>query len=275
METRQKHVIYTIFTEPQPLPCVLVFAGHDPTGGAGLQADIEALAANGCHALPILTTLTIQDTRNVLKIEPLSAEFVQEQADTVLADIPVAAFKIGLLGSVAIIETVKNIISRYPNVPVVFDPILAAGGGKNFTNQDVRQAMMELLLPLTTLLTPNSQEARLLTDSGTDLDNTAKLLLNQGCRYILITGTHEYTPEVVNVLYGEGRVLSRTHWPRLAGSYHGSGCTLASAIAAKLARGEDILTATQSAQAYAWQTLQRGYQPGRGQALPNRLFFTG
>lgn len=273
METRQKHIIYTVFTEPQPLPCVLVFAGHDATGGAGLQADIEALAANGCHALPILTSLTIQDTRNVLKIEPLSPELVREQADTVLADIPVAAFKIGLLGSQPIIDTVKNILIRYPNIPVIFDPILAAGGGKNLTDQEVRNAMKELL-PLTTLLTPNSQEARALTDSGKDLDTTAKILLDQGCKYILITGTHEHTPEVVNILYGEGRVLSRTHWPRLAGSYHGSGCTLASAIAARLARGEDILTATQAAQAYAWQTLQRGYQPGRGQALPNRLFMS-
>ncbi len=274
METRQKHTIYTVFTEPQPLPCVLVFAGHDPTGGAGLQADIEALAANACHALPILTSLTIQDTRNVLKIEPLSADLIREQADTVLADIPVAAFKIGLLGSVQIIEAVKNILMRYPNIPVIFDPILAAGGGKNLTDQDIRQAMKELLLPLTTLLTPNSQEARLLTESGKDLDTTAKILLDQGCKYVLITGTHEHTPEVVNILYGEGRVLSRTHWARLAGSYHGSGCTLASAIAARLARGEDMLTATQAAQAYSWQTLQRGYQPGRGQALPNRLFLS-
>jgi hydroxymethylpyrimidine/phosphomethylpyrimidine kinase len=274
MDIRQKHIIYTVFTEPQPLPCVLVFAGHDATGGAGLQADIEALAANGCHALPVLTCVTIQDTRNILKIEPLSVELIREQADTILADIPVAAFKIGLLGNVPIIETVKQIISRYPNVPVIFDPILAAGGGKNLTDQEIHQAMKELLLPVTTLLTPNSQEARILMDSTKDLDNTAKLLLNQGCKYVLITGTHEHTPEVVNILYGEGRVLSRTHWPRLAGSYHGSGCTLASAIAARLAKGEDILTATQAAQAYSWQTLQRGYQPGRGQALPNRLFFS-
>jgi hydroxymethylpyrimidine/phosphomethylpyrimidine kinase len=273
METRQKH-IYTVFTEPQPLPCVLVFAGHDPTGGAGLQADIEALAANGCHALPILTSLTIQDTRNVLKIEPLSANLVREQADTVLADIPVAAFKIGLLGSIQIIDVVKHILTRYPNIPVIFDPILAAGGGKNLVDQDIKQAMKELLFPLTTLLTPNSQEARSLTEGGKDLDTTAKLLLDQGCKYVLITGTHEHTPEVVNILYGEGRILSRTHWSRLAGSYHGSGCTLASTIAARLARGEDILTATQAAQAYAWQTLQRGYQPGRGQALPNRLFLS-
>lgn len=271
MEIQQKHVIYTIFTEPRPLPCVLVFAGHDPTGGAGVQADIEALAANECHALPIVTSLTVQDTRNVLKVEPLSANFIREQTETVLADIPVAAFKIGLLGSLSIIEVVKHILCRYPTIPVVLDPILAAGGGKNLADQEIKQAMRELLFPLTTLLTPNSQEARALAESGKDLDSTAKLLLDQGCKYVLITGTHEHTPEVVNILYGEGRVLSRTHWPRLAGSYHGSGCTLASAIAARLARGEDVLTATQAAQAYSWQTLQRGYQPGRGQALPNRL----
>jgi hydroxymethylpyrimidine/phosphomethylpyrimidine kinase len=135
-------------------------------------------------------------------------------------------------------------------------------------------------LPQTTILTPNSTEARRLADVDDDADDEAPelaacaaRLIAQGCEYVLVTGTHEPTPKVVNTLYGKDGVVRTDSWPRLPGSYHGSGCTLASAIAAMLANGLDLDEAVREAQEYTWQTLAKAYRPGMGQWLPDRLFW--
>ncbi len=252
-------------------PIVLVFAGNDPSGGAGLCADIQALASQGCHAAPVVTCITTQDTRNVLESLPLSGALVAAQAEAVLADIRVAACKIGLLGSVEIVEAVQQVLLKYPHLPVILDPVLVAGGGKSFSNGNVCETIIKKLLPLTQIITPNSLEARTLTGTTQSLDAAAAQLIDYGCQYVCITGTHEDTPTVENTLYcHEKRVKSWT-WTRLPHSYHGSGCTFAASLAGLLAQGKDMLTAVYEAQHYTWTTLQRGYQPGHGQALPNRL----
>ncbi len=252
-------------------PIVLIFAGNDPSGGAGLCADIQALASQGCHAAPVITCITTQDTRNVLENIPLSAEKVAAQAEAVLNDIPIAACKIGLLGHVEIVEAVQQVLLKYPQLPVILDPVLAAGGGQSLTQGDVRSALINKLLPLTHIITPNSQEARTLAASTKSLDDAAAQLMDYGCQYVCITGTHENTPLVVNTLYGQGQQLQSWTWRRLPQTYHGSGCTFASSLAGLLAQGKDMLTAVYAAQDYTWTSLQRGYLPGHGQALPNRL----
>lgn len=217
--------------EPIPTPAapvVMTLAGHDPTGGAGIQADIEAIASQGCHPVSVITCLTVQDTRNVQRIEPVADYLIEQQAETVLADMPVAAFKIGLLGSVAVVEAVHRILLQAPDVPVILDPILAAGGGKNLSSDSLIEAIREYLLPLTTLLTPNVPEAANLAMSGASQDEQALSLLDQGCTYVLLTGTHAETERVENALYGEGKRLRTWAWERLPETYHGSGCTLAS-----------------------------------------------
>jgi len=162
-------------------------------------------------------------------------------------------------------------------VPLVFFPVLASGRGEELATEDMIEAMREMLIPQTTIITPNSLEARRLADDGSDgersLEDCAKRLLEMGCEYVLITGTHENTPQVVNTLYGEQGVIRSDSWPRLPGSYHGSGCTLASAIAATLANGLDIPEAVREAQEYTWQTLNAGFRPGMGQHIPDRLFW--
>src|SRR5256885_1731236 len=176
-------------------PIVLAFSAADPTGGAGVQADLLTLASMGCHALSVIT------------------------------------------------------------------------------------AMCELLLPQTTILTPNSREARrLVQGDGEDddelaLPGAAEKLLSLGCEYVLITGTHENTPQVVNTLYGPEGVVRSDSWERLPGSYHGSGCTLAAAIAATLANGLELPEAVREAQEYTWQTLNAGFRPGMGQYIPDRFFW--
>lgn len=257
-----------------PPPLVLSFAATDPTGGAGLQADLLAVSALGCHGLSVVTAVTVQDTSGVEGVLPLEASWITEQARTLLEDMPVAAFKIGVLGSVEALIAVAEVIADYPDVPVVLDPVLASGRGDAFGGEEVTEALGQVLLPLTHILTPNSIEARALAAEGQDnvpLDECARRLVSAGADYVLITGTHEATAQVSNVLYGTYGPVRRDAWPRLPGSYHGSGCTLASAIAACLARGMPLEESVREAQQFTWDSLAAGFRPGMGQFIPQRL----
>jgi hydroxymethylpyrimidine/phosphomethylpyrimidine kinase len=263
----------------QPPPIVLSFAASDSTGGAGIQADILTLASMGCHALTVVTAITVQDTAGVDDVMALDPEWVADQARAVLEDMPVHVFKIGLLGSVEIITAIAEVVSDYPNIPLVLDPVLASGRGDELTSDEMVAAMRELLLPQATIITPNSFEARRLAQDDDDdsempdLSQCATRLLHMGCEYVLITGTHENTSQVVNNLYGTTGVVRTDSWDRLPGSYHGSGCTLASAIAASLANGLPLAEGVYEAQEYTWQSLKAGFRPGMGQYLPDRLFW--
>lgn len=260
-------------------PIVLTFAATDPSCGAGMQADILTIASMGCHPLAVVTGITVQDTSGVDDVQAMDPEWVVDQARTVLEDMPVAAFKIGLLGSIENIAAIAEVISDYPDIPLVFDPVLASGRGDELADEDMLDAMRELLLPQTTILTPNSMEARRLIideDNESDdpaLEQSAKRILELGCEYVLITGTHENTPKVINTLYGERGIVRADTWPRLPGIYHGSGCTLASAIAALLANGLSMEDAVHEAQEYTWEALKYGFRPGMGQHIPDRLFW--
>ena len=260
-------------------PIVLTFAASDPSCGAGMQADILTIASMGCHPLSVVTGITVQDTSGVEDIQAVDTDLVVDQARTVLEDMPVAAFKIGLLGSVDNIAGIAEVISDYPDIPLVFDPVLASGRGDELASEDMLDALRELLLPQTTILTPNSMEARrLVLDEENESDDPslsecAKRILRMGCEYVLITGTHEHTPKVVNTLYGERGQVRSDSWPRLPGIYHGSGCTLASAIAALLANGLSMEEAVREAQEYTWEALKYGFRPGMGQHIPDRLFW--
>jgi hydroxymethylpyrimidine/phosphomethylpyrimidine kinase len=161
---------------------------------------------------------------------------------------------------------------NYPDIPVVLDPVLVAGGGTDLSNQPLLDTIIELLLPCTTVLTPNSEEARKLTGLS-DLNDCGLKLLELGCDAVLITGTHEDTPSVSNQLFYDGRCWETYSWDRLPGSYHGSGCTLAASIAALMAHGLTPLQAVQEAQEYTWNSLNVAYQPGKGQYNPNRFFW--
>jgi hydroxymethylpyrimidine/phosphomethylpyrimidine kinase len=262
---------------PSLPPIVLSFAGTDPTGGAGIQADLLTLSSMGCHAITVVTAITVQDTAGVEDVLPIEADWVSDQARVLLEDMPVAAFKIGMVGSVENCAAIAEVVSDYPDVPLILDPVLTSGRGDEMATEDMIEAMRELLIPQTTIITPNSLEARRLADDGSDeersLDDCAKRILEMGCEYVLITGTHENTPQVVNTLYGQQGVIRSDSWQRLPGSYHGSGCTLASAIAATLANGLDIPEAVREAQEYTWQTLNAGFRPGMGQHIPDRFFW--
>lgn len=259
-------------------PIVLTFAASDPSGGAGLQADILTLSSMGCHPLSVVTAITVQDTLGVEDMLAMDAEWVADQARCVLEDMPVAVFKIGLIGSVENAAAIAEVVADYPDIPLILDPVLASGRGDELATDEMLAALQEMLIPQTTLLTPNSMEARRIAlldgdEEEPDLAQCALRIIDMGCEFVLITGTHENTPQVVNTLYGEGGVLRSDTWQRLPGSYHGSGCTLASAIAASVAHGLNIPEAAKEAQEYTWQTLKAGFRPGMGQYIPDRLFW--
>ena len=245
-------------------PIVLTFAASDPTGGAGLQADLLTLAALGCHPLSVVTGLTVQDTRGVESLEAVASGLVMRQASALLAESKIAAFKAGVLASPDNVRAVAAIAARHPDVPLVVDPVLASGRGDSLASDSVRSALLEALVPRTTVLTPNSVEVERL--------GGAQRLLDLGARYVLVTGTHDDTPEVINRLYDAGGLVREDRWQRLPGSYHGSGCTLASAVAAALANGRGAPQAVREAQEYTWQALAAGFRTGAGQLLPNRFY---
>ncbi|MBS0319260.1 MAG: hydroxymethylpyrimidine/phosphomethylpyrimidine kinase [Proteobacteria bacterium] len=259
-------------------PLVMTFSASDPSGGAGMQADIMTLASMGCHPLSVITAITVQDTMGVEGLSAIEAEWVADQARALLEDMPVDAFKIGVLGSVENIAAIAEIIADYPDVPLILDPVLASGRGDELATDEMTHALRELLLPQTTILTPNSLEARRLAESDDDeqeptLAQCAERLLDAGAETVLITGTHESTPQVVNTLYNKAGVVRVDNWPRLPGQFHGSGCTLASALAAMLANGLEIPDAVREAQDYTWHALAKAFRPGMGQSIPDRLFW--
>ena len=253
-------------------PTVVCFSGHDPCGGAGIQADIETIRSHHCHAATVITCLTAQNTKNVLEIYPQTAENFMYQATTLLDDISPDVFKIGLIGSSALVLAIAALLKEFPNVPVVFDPILSAGGGQNLANELLIHSLRDALLPLTTILTPNVKEVFRLTNS--DAINTGgKTLLEIGCEYVLITGGDESTANVNNYLFHQSSSDQHYSWKRLPERYHGSGCTLAASIASLIAQGIPILEAIADAQEYTWHSLAAAYQSGLDQYNPDRLFW--
>ena len=244
-------------------PAVLACAASDPTGGAGLQADLLTIAALGCHPLSVLTALTVQDTSGVAEIQPIEARLVEAQARSLFAELAVAAIKLGVLGSADNVRALAPLLAAQ-RAPLVVDPVIASARGDALTGDASLAAMEQAIFPLATLATPNLPEAKRL--------GGAPRLLELGCRYVLVTGTHADTPEVVNTLYDKDGVVREDRWRRLPGSYHGSGCTLASAIAALLALGRDLPRAVGEAQEFTWRALEAGFRPGAGQFIPQRFF---
>ena len=255
-------------------PIVMTFSGHDPSGGAGIQADIETLSSQGCLATPIITALTAQDSHDVIEFNAVEASQIIVQARAILEDMPVAAFKIGMLGSADNAQAIHSILQDYPDLPLVLDPVLATGRGTPLGDEQLLEALRLLLLPRTTVLIPNSIEARQLAPEADTLEACALALLDRGTDYVLITGTHEHTPHVVNSLYHANRLLESFTWERLPHSYHGSGCTLAACTAGMLAHGLDPFQAVHEAQEFTWNALQHGYRPGMGQYFPDRMFWS-
>lgn len=270
--------------EPVERPSVLVFAGHDPSGGAGIQADIEAITAQGAHALPIITALTVQDNNQVRAVYPVAAHIVRQQFETLLAHIPIEAVKIGIVGSfenaVLIAECLVRLRRSMPLLSVIVDPVLGSGRGDALAIQDA-VAAVQPVLRCASLITPNLPELLRLTQCGQaaslpTIEMRMHDLSKQFSCDILLKGGHASGDEVCNRwLQWSGEQHTSFHnktwnWPRLTGEFHGSGCTLAAAIAGQLAVGETVDQALSKAQEYTQHCLANAYQIAPGQSIPLR-----
>lgn len=239
-------------------PSVLVLAGLDPSGGAGISADIEAIAAQGAHALPVVTALTVQDNNRVHEVVPVQADLLQRQIDALAARMPISAVKLGIPGNLANAEVIAQAILRLRErdaaLPVVLDPVLASGAGDPLARGDALAALAPLL-GVATVVVPNLPEA--------------EALGRLACPHLLVTGGHASGAQVVNrwrSAHGE-RTWS---WARLPGTFHGSGCTLAAAIAGRLARGDTMADALERAQRWCQAALAASYSIAPGQSIPMR-----
>lgn len=252
-------------------PVVLCIGGHDPCGGAGILADAEAIQAAGAFPLTVISALTDQDTCGLRRIYPQPADQVEAQCRSLIGESSPRAIKIGLLGSSAVVRMLNRLLEELPDLPVVLDPVLASGTGQPFVDAALLNQMRHHLIPRCTLVTPNLPEAQALTGEKAPSACAARMLAG-GARWVLVTGTHDDTDQVTNHLYRGGGFARDWDWPRLSGEYHGSGCTLASAIAARLAWGIPLEEAVFSAQDYTWNSLNHAFRTGRCQLTPNRLY---
>ncbi|MES2130114.1 MAG: hydroxymethylpyrimidine/phosphomethylpyrimidine kinase [Pseudomonadota bacterium] len=234
-------------------PTVLVFAGLDPSGGAGIAADIQAVAAQGAHALPLVTALTVQDNNRVHDVVAVDTALLLRQARVLIEAFDIRAVKVGIPGNRANAEAIAQLVAGL-GVPVVVDPVLASGRGDALGRGNARDAVAPLL-DVATLLVPNLPEWEAIEDCA--------------CPDILVTGGHAFGAGVINRWHGAHGVRE-WHWPRLAGEFHGSGCTLAAAIAARLAMGYAMDEALEGAQLYCHEALAQSFAIAPGQRIPQR-----
>lgn len=251
-------------------PQILVLSGLDPSGGAGIQADIQAITAMGCHPLPVLSCLTVQDTANVYGAQAVDPELIRHQLSALREDCPIHAIKTGAMGSAQVVDVLVEFLSAGPRVPLVVDPVIKAAGGGELADESLWQAMRDRLFPFADVITPNGPE---LCQLGADENETvaAKNLLKTGCKTVLATGGHGQGETLINTLYRSGDHPRTWQMPRVGGEYHGSGCTLAAAISAGLARGESLETAIESAQRFVAASIDHSLRVGRGQPVPDRV----
>ena len=256
-------------TELSSRPHVLVVSGLDPSGGAGIQADIQAITALGCHPLPVLSCVTVQDTRNVYGASTIDPDIIRQQLERLAEDSPIAAIKTGALGSAEVVDVLVDFLAKHPGIPLITDPVIKAAGGGDLADEALIDRMKQRLFPLAEMLTPNGIELALLGESD-DPDTAANNLLNTGCHSVLATGGHGKGQDIINIVYSKGSAPKSFHVERVGGEYHGTGCTLAAAIAAGRASRLGIDAAIGQAQNFVSRAVRHALKVGKGQPVPDR-----
>ncbi|MGM0951784.1 MAG: bifunctional hydroxymethylpyrimidine kinase/phosphomethylpyrimidine kinase [Pseudomonadota bacterium] len=248
----------------------MVLSGLDPSGGAGIQADIQAITSLGAHPLPVLSCLTVQDTHNVLGAEAVNPELIRQQLQCLANDVPIHAVKTGALGNADVLEVLVEFLETLPGVPVIADPVIKAAGGGDLADTRLVQAMKDKLFPRAEMLTPNGEELALLGGSD-DTATAARNLMETGCESVLATGGHGSGIHIINTLFNHAPEPMEWEIERIgANEYHGTGCTLAAAIAAGRACGLSPRAAISQAQNYVHRTLLHALTVGKGQRIPDR-----
>lgn len=262
----------------QSSPLVLTVGVADPVGAIGIQADLAAFAAMGCHGVSVITALSIGDTTGSEDIQAVEPDWVADQARLLLEDMPVAAFKVGYLGSIETISVIAEIVSDYPDIPLVLDPFATTLPNQEI-DEEVLLAMRELLVPQTTLLQVSTDELSRLAETWREASDAAMLeadamqLIEFGCEFVFVTGTPGDAHDVTNVLYGSEGMLRTDSWQRKVGPFIGAGNTLSATIAAMLANGLDVPEAVLEAEEYTNAALTHAQRLGMGKLVPDRYFW--
>ncbi|GAA5315707.1 MAG: hydroxymethylpyrimidine/phosphomethylpyrimidine kinase [Candidatus Pelagadaptatus aseana] len=254
-------------------PVILSLSLHDPSGGSGIQADIETANSLGCHCTSVITLLCSQDTRELKSAVPVNTPMLIEQVRAILEDMPIAAIKIGCPGSTENIEAIHSILRDYPDIPVVLDPGTRLLEDIQADNSDTMAAIRALLLPQVTLLSANIHEAYDLAQQADTLDACAQELLETGCGYVLINGSKRSQKHYDSVLYdanGIVRSYSR-EWLNILSRGHGT--TLSASLTCYLAHGLSVTDAAEQAQSFTWKALANHHRPGMGKQFLNRFFW--
>ena len=255
-------------------PRVLTIAGSDSGGGAGIQADLKTFAAHGVYGMSVITAVTAQNTCRVDAIELISAELVARQLDAVFGDIGVDAVKIGMLASTELIEVVADRLSHWPRCPVVLDPVMIAKSGDALLQEDAVEALSRVLLSRSTLITPNLPECARLTGlpvETLDQRRAAAEKLAAAGPAVLVKGGHGKGPEVTDLLFDGSEFHAFSHARQQTESTHGTGCTLSSAIAARLARGEELVTAVSGGIDFLQGAMAAAFPLGKGHGPVNHF----
>lgn len=252
-------------------PIVMAFSDHDPSGASGMQADVETLFSMGCHCSSIATSITSQDTFEYKDSFALDPDIIDDQARAVLEDMLVKVFKVGLVSSVENVNTIYRILLDYVDKPVIFEPALLSLHSQ-FKLQII-ESIQALLLPLSHVVTINSQEAHLLCPQSDTLDACVQEILGSGTEHVLVTNVGKDNHIRTNRLHSDSGFCKEWQWERLPNNYLGSGSTLAASIAAHIAQGFDPVSAIEKAQFYTFNALKHGRRMGMGQFIPNRMFW--
>lgn len=261
-------------------PLILTFGVADPVGATGIQADLATFSAMGCHGLSIITALLVSDTARIENIQVIDVDWMADQARVILEDMPVAAFKVGAVGSIDNIPAIAEIVSDYPDIPLILDPFITALSNQDGDDDGNLVAIRELLIPQTTLMLASAVELNRLAETWREptpddtLQPDAMHIIETGCEYLFITGMPGETHEVVNALFDDSGVIRRDNWQRLPGSFSGAGSTLSAAICAMLANEQDISEAVSGAQEFTLAALAHAQRLGMGKLIPNRYFWT-
>ncbi|QFT53387.1 hydroxymethylpyrimidine/phosphomethylpyrimidine kinase [Microbulbifer sp. THAF38] len=255
-----------------PQPIILTVTHHDPSGSAGIGADTETAVSLGCHAASVVSAISVCNTGELIGVAPVDDSLLIEQARTVLEDMPIAAIKVGYLGSVENVRALHSVLRDYPDIPVIIDPDATLADKESVLAPPLWEAMSSLLLPYATMVCPNRREARAMAVEADTHDAMAQELLESGCRYLLLTGVpHEQ--QLQNRLYDERGLIREFHWERLPPAAYGVCGTLATAIACHIAHGLTITETVSRSQQYAWSAIRDSRRLGMGRPIPNRLFW--
>lgn len=246
-----------------PPPIVLTIAGSDSSGGAGIQADLKTFTALGVYGASAVTALTAQNTQGVREIHPVPTQFVRAQIDAVAEDLNIAAVKIGMLATSAIISETVAAINAHNLAPVVVDPVMVSTSGDPLLEPQAIDALTKELLPVATIITPNLDEAALLlgeTRAGDEqaMKSQARALLRMGCNAVLLKGGHALGTEAVDLLATPEGITVLSDPAITTNNTHGTGCTLSAALATYLALGQDLPDAASQAKAFVWKALKSG-----------------